>query len=123
MAALIKRSTVVSADIGFGTCTLKTGDGKKLTYRSIVVKCDKGMSNYRDKHGFYLVGDEAINICNGDRQSTDTRFFSSDTFRILLMYGLNQLKLKNPKILTLYLAYQQNLTLIKNSGKKNVILF
>jgi len=99
MTALIKRENVVSADIGFGTCTLKTGNGKKVSFRSIVVKCDKGMSNHRDKHGYYLVGDKAINICNGERPSTDTRFFFSDTFRTLLMFGLNELKVKNPTLI------------------------
>ena len=99
MATLIKRENVVSADIGFGTCTLKTGAGKKIFFRSIVVKCDKGMSNHKDKNGCYLVGNKAINICNGERPSTDTRFFFSDTFRILLMYGLNQLDVKNPTLI------------------------
>ncbi len=99
MSRLIKRDTIVSSDIGFGTCTHKTGDGRQITHRSLVVKCDKGMANYKDKTGYYLVGDDAINICNGERQSTDTRFFSSDSFRILLMYGLQQLQVKNPTII------------------------
>ncbi len=93
---LLNINSLVSADIGFGTCTLIRGDGYTVTYRSIAIECDKELSNFEDKTGSYLVGDDAVKICCTHRKSTDTRFFSSSTFRILLMYGMKLLGVKYP---------------------------
>jgi len=89
---------IVAADIGYGTCTLVNGEKKLVTYRSVVVKCDEAMANYKDATGYYLVGDEAVSICREQRKSTDTSFFFSEDFRILLLYGISLLGAKNPKL-------------------------
>lgn len=89
---------VVGCDVGFGTTTLINGEGTEISYRSLVVPCEEALANYSDKSGHYLVGDEAVKICNEQRKSTDMRFFKSEDLRILLMYGLQKLGTKNPKI-------------------------
>lgn len=93
-------ANILAADIGFGTTTACTGDGRVLTTRSLVIRCSPDMANYSDETGHYLVGDDAIPMCDESRGSTDSSYFKSDTFRVLLMYMAQELKVKNPVVAT-----------------------
>jgi hypothetical protein len=93
----------VGADIGNGNCTLSSGKGssvKTVSFRSTYVTVnDEALANYSDSTGHYLVGDDAIKIGAPQRASTDSSFYSSERFRILLCYGLTQLGVKNPAVM------------------------
>ena len=100
MAAQSKLQQLIAGDVGFGTTTLFNGEYDMVSFRSLVVRCEPALANYTDKTGSYLVGDDALSIASEARKSTDTRFFDSEDFRILLMYGIQVLGAKNPKIIT-----------------------
>jgi hypothetical protein len=92
----------VGVDIGNGNCTLSCGKGDKvktINFRSTYVEVDESLSNYSDDTGHYLVGDEAVKIGAPQRASTDSSFYSSARFRILLCHGLTQLGVKNPVVM------------------------
>jgi len=93
----------VGADVGNGITTLTSGSGskiKRVSFRSTYLKVDDAtLANYSDSTGHYLVGDEVIRIGAPPRKSTDSSFYRSERFRILLCYGLQQLEVKNPAVM------------------------
>jgi len=93
----------VGIDIGNGNCTLSCGKGnsvKTVNYRSTYLKVDdEALANYSDSTGHYLVGEDAIKIGAPQRTSTDSSFYSSERFRILLCHGLTLLGVKNPAVM------------------------
>ena len=93
----------VGADIGNGFSTLIAGRGnstKVVNFRSTYLKItDEALANYKDSSGFYIVGEEAIKIGAPQRPSTDSNYYTSERFRILLCYGLQQLGVKNPAVM------------------------
>jgi len=100
MASQSKLKQLISGDMGYGMSTFCNGIGEEVTFRSIVAKCEPGIANYSDKTGHYLVGDKAVSYSNQTRNSTDTRYFSSNEIRVITMYGLKQLGAKNPYFIT-----------------------
>lgn len=88
-------ANLVAADIGFGFSNLVDGLGNEVSFRSCVIKTnDDELANFRDATGMYCVGENALDLLNGQKNSPDTQYFSSDEFRIQMLFGLQQLQKK-----------------------------
>lgn len=100
---MFTRNDVIAVDGGFGVFSAVNLAGKRVSFRSAVVKLndsDREHANWVDKTGAWLVGDQAVLQGSAGRQSTDTRYYSSDEFRVMTLYALSQLGAKNASVIT-----------------------
>lgn len=100
---MFKPSDVVAFDGGFGVFSAENLAGNKVSFRSVAIKLgegDKSMANFVDKSGYWLVGDDAVMQGRVGRGSTDTRYYSSDEFRVMTLFALQKLGVKNAAIMT-----------------------
>lgn len=100
---MFKKTDVIAIDGGFGVFSARNLEGKSITFRSAAVKLPpehKDMANWVDKTGAWLVGDKAVMNGTVKRGSTDTKYYTSEEFRVMFLYALSQLGAKNCAVIT-----------------------
>ena len=100
---MFKKSDIASVDGGFGVFSARNLEGKTISFRSAAVKLPsehKELANWVDKTGHWLVGDKAVMNGTVQRGSTDTKYYTSEEFRVMFLYALSQLGVKNAAVIT-----------------------
>lgn len=100
---MIPKHERVAVDVGNGFTIITAGSGKQtrsVSFRSTFIKVEnEKIANYSDKSGHYIVGDEALKFGTPQRQSTDSAYYRSERFRVLLCFGLKEIGVKNPAVI------------------------
>lgn len=100
---MFKSNDVISVDGGFGVFSARNLEGKSVSFRSAAVKLPpehQEIANWVDKSGAWLVGDKAVMNGTASRGSTDTKYYTSDEFRVMFLYALSMLGAKNCAVIT-----------------------
>lgn len=97
---MFKKADIASVDGGFGVFSARNLEGKTISFRSAAAKLPsehKELANWVDKTGYWLVGDKAVMNGTVQRGSTDTKYYTSEEFRVMFLYALSQLGVKMPQ--------------------------
>lgn len=100
---MYKKRDITAIDGGYGQFIGVNAEGKQVLIRSAVLKVEdeyKEHANFHDSTGYYIVGDKAVQYGRPQRASTDTSYFTSNDFRVMTLYILQELGAKQPIIMT-----------------------
>lgn len=121
---MFKKTDIVAVDGGFGVFSARNLAGDTVTFRAAAVRLPaehKDMANWVDQTGAWLVGDKAVMNGTVDRGSTDTKYYTSDEFRVMFLYALSRLGVKNAAIITG--LPQESFRQLKNTHSESVKKF
>lgn len=100
---MYKKRDIVAVDGGFGVFSARNLAGDKVSFRAAAVRLPdehKDLANWADKTGHWLVGDKAVMNGTAERGSTDTKYYTSEEFRVMFLYALKQLGVKRAAVIT-----------------------
>lgn len=100
---MFKKTDIIAVDGGFGVFSARNLAGKRVSFRSAAVKLPpehKEIANWVDKTGHWLVGDKAVLNGTVQRGSTDTKYYTSEEFKVMFLYALSELGVKNAAVIT-----------------------
>ena len=121
---MFKKDDIVAVDGGFGVFSARNLAGKSISFRSAALKLPpehKDLANWEDQSGAWLVGDKAVMNGATERGSTDTKYYTSEEFRVMFLYALSQLGVKNCAVITG--LPQESFRQLRNTHGSNVKQF
>lgn len=121
---MYKKADIVAVDGGFGVFSARSLAGKRVTFRAAAIRLPdehREQANWVDKSGYWLVGDKAVMNGNAARGSTDTKYYTSDEFRVMFLFALKELGVKNAAVITG--LPQESFKQLKSTHSSNVKAF